>query len=139
VFPHIVPGYDAVGSLCSLLELLAVDGRTLSQVVAELPTSTMRSARIDCPWNRKGTVMRVLHERLADRELDLLDGVKARDERGTVHVIPDPQEPVVLAFAEGATQGLSETLLAEVSELVEAIVQGDDAERRTVEQASSSG
>ena len=66
-----------------------------------------------------------------------MDGVKAFDDRGWVQVLPDPDEPVVHVYAEGETSELSEELAAEVSASVEAIVQGDEAERRIVEQASS--
>ena len=81
--------------------------------------------------------MRLLNEQLASRRLDLLDGVKAYDERGWVQVLPDPDEPVVHLYAEGETPELSEELAAEVTTAVEAIVQGEEIERRTLEQASS--
>jgi mannose-1-phosphate guanylyltransferase/phosphomannomutase len=137
VFPDVVPGYDAVTALCKLLELLAPEERKLSTLVAELPRPTLVHRAVPCPWGRKGLVMRLLNEQLASRRLDLLDGVKAFDDRGWVQVLPDPDEPVVHLYAEGATPELSEELAAEVTTAVEAIVQGEEVERRTLEQASS--
>ena len=81
--------------------------------------------------------MRLVNEQLASRRLDLMDGVKAYDDRGWVQVLPDPDEPVVHVYAEGETPEASEELAAEVSAAVETFVQGDEIERRTVEQASS--
>jgi phosphomannomutase len=81
--------------------------------------------------------MRVLNEQLATRRLDLSDGVKAYDERGWVQVVPDPDEPVVQLYAEGETDELTTELADEVAVLVDSIVQGDDVEQRTLEQASS--
>jgi mannose-1-phosphate guanylyltransferase/phosphomannomutase len=137
VFPDVVPGYDAVTALAKILELLAPEEGPLSTLVAALPRPTILHRSIRCPWGRKGLVMRLLNEQLASRRLDLMDGVKAFDDRGWVQVLPDPDEPVVHVYAEGETPELSEELAAEVSASVEAIVQGDDAERRIVEQASS--
>jgi mannose-1-phosphate guanylyltransferase/phosphomannomutase len=137
VFPDVVPGYDAVTALCKLLELLAPEERPLSALVAELPRPTLIHRAVPCPWDRKGLVMRLLNEQLASRRLDLLDGVKAYDDRGWVQVLPDPDEPVVHLYAEGETPELSEELAAEVTTAVEAIVQGEEIERRTLEQASS--
>ncbi len=137
VFPDVVPGYDAVTALCKLLELLAPEERPLSALVAELPRPTLIHRAVPCPWDRKGLVMRLLNEQLASRRLDLLDGVKAYDDRGWVQVLPDPDEPVVHLYAEGKTPELSEELAAEVTTAVEAIVQGEEIERRTLEQASS--
>jgi mannose-1-phosphate guanylyltransferase/phosphomannomutase len=137
VFPDVVPGYDAATALCKLLELLAPEKRPLSALVAELPRPTLIHRAVRCPWGRKGLVMRLLNEQLAMRRLDLMDGVKAFDERGWVQALPDPDEPLVHVYAEGETDALSEELANEVLVAVEAIVQGDETERRTLEQASS--
>ena len=134
---YVVPGYDAVTALCKVLELLAPEQEALSSLVAALPRPTLVHRAVPCPWGRKGLVMRLLNEQLASRRLDLMDGVKAYDDRGWVQVLPDPDEPVVHLYAEGTTPELSEELASETSAAVEAIVQGDEAERRTLEQASS--
>ena len=137
VFPDIVPGYDAVASLCKLLELLVTAERPLSELVAELPQPTLVHRTLPCPWARKGLVMRVLNERLADREVDLLDGIKAFDERGWVQVLPDPHEPLVHIYAEAANGADSGELADELERQIELIVQGDGAPARTGEKASS--
>jgi mannose-1-phosphate guanylyltransferase/phosphomannomutase len=137
VFPDVVPGYDAVTALCKLLELLAEQDEPLSTLVASLPRSTLIHRALPCPWGRKGLVMRVLNENLATRRLDLLDGVKAYDDRGWVQALPDPAEPFVHVYAEGETEEVSDELADEVAAWVAAIVEGDEAPARTVEQASS--
>jgi mannose-1-phosphate guanylyltransferase/phosphomannomutase len=137
VFPDVVSGYDAVTALCKVLELLAVQNRSVSELVAELPRPTLVHRALPCPWGLKGLVMRVLNERLADRRLDLLDGVKAYDERGWVQVLPDPDEPLVHLYAEGVSEELTAELSGELAALVDSIVQGDGVEQRTLEQASS--
>jgi mannose-1-phosphate guanylyltransferase/phosphomannomutase len=137
VFPDVVPGYDAVTTLCKLLELLARQEVPLSELVAELPRPTLVHRELHCPWSRKGLVMRLVNEHLADRRLDLMDGVKAYDDRGWVQILPDPDEPLVHLYAEGATEELTGELADEVATFVEAVVQGDAVEGRTLEQASS--
>ncbi len=81
--------------------------------------------------------MRLLNERLAGRDLDLTDGIKLQDERGWSQVLPDPDEPLVHLYAEGATLQVSEELEHEVRELVEEIMQGDATAPRTSVEASS--
>jgi mannose-1-phosphate guanylyltransferase/phosphomannomutase len=127
VFPEFLPAYDAVASLCKLLELLAPAGRPLSELVAELPASTLVHRQVPCPWSLKGTVMRVLTERLRDREVDLLDGIKVFDERGWAQVLPDPDEPLVHIYAEGTTPEASAQLEAELRSMVEEIMQTEGA------------
>jgi mannose-1-phosphate guanylyltransferase/phosphomannomutase len=75
--------------------------------------------------------MRVLNERFADRETDVLDGIKVFDERGWVQVLPDPDEPVLHLYAEGETDEATAELERELRELVEDVVQGDGAAART--------
>jgi mannose-1-phosphate guanylyltransferase / phosphomannomutase len=125
VFPQFVPGYDAVASLCKLLELLAPIQRPLSELVSELPASTLVHRRLPCPWALKGLVMRVLAERLADRELELTDGIKVLDERGWAQVVPDPDEPIVHIYAEGESEEDSVELEGELRALIEDLLQAE--------------
>ena len=126
VFPKFLPGYDAVGSLCTLLELLARVQQPVSELVAGLPASHVRHRQIACPWAVKGLVMRVLAERLKDRELDLTDGIKVIDERGWVEVLPDPDEPLVHIYAEGGDEETSKELEAELRVLVDEAMSGQE-------------
>jgi mannose-1-phosphate guanylyltransferase / phosphomannomutase len=123
VFPDFLPAYDAMASLCNLLELLAPIDQPLSSLVAELPASTLVHRQLPCPWSQKGTVMRVLTERLKGRDLDLLDGIKVTDRRGWAQVLPDPDEPLVHIYAEGRDERASNELESELRQLVEEVLQ----------------
>jgi mannose-1-phosphate guanylyltransferase/phosphomannomutase len=123
VFPEFLPAYDAVASLCKLLELLAPVRRSVSELVADLPRPTLVHRQIPCPWALKGTVMRVLTERLRDRKVDLLDGIKVYEKRGWAQVLPDPDEPIVHIYAEGHTEDDSKALEAEFRQMVEEIME----------------
>jgi mannose-1-phosphate guanylyltransferase / phosphomannomutase len=126
-----MPGYDAVASLAKLLELLATVRRPISELVAELPTSTLVHHQLPCPWALKGLIMRVLNERMAGRDVDLTDGIKVFSDRGWAQVLPDPDEPLVHLYAEGETLEESEELADELREVIEEIEQGEAATART--------
>jgi mannose-1-phosphate guanylyltransferase/phosphomannomutase len=127
VFPEFLPAYDAIASLCNLLELLAPVRRPLSELVADLPAPTLVHRQLPCPWALKGVVMRVLTERLRDRRLDLLDGIKVFDERGWAEVLPDPDEPLIHIYAEGTTREQSKALEEEFRQMVEEIMASESA------------
>jgi mannose-1-phosphate guanylyltransferase / phosphomannomutase len=127
VFPEFLPAYDAIASLCKLLELLAPVRRPLSELVADLPRSTLVHRQVPCPWAMKGVVMRVMTERLRDRELDLTDGIKVFEERGWAQILPDPDEPLVHIYAEGRTEEESKELEAEFRGMVEEIMETEGA------------
>jgi len=126
VFPEFLPAYDSIAALCKLLELLAVVDRPLSELVAELPRPTLVHSEVPCPWALKGTVMRVLNERFADGQVDLLDGIKVFEERGWMQALPDPAEPLVHLYAEGATEERSAELERELRALVEGVLEGEE-------------
>jgi mannose-1-phosphate guanylyltransferase / phosphomannomutase len=127
VFPEFLPAYDAIASLCKLLELLAPVRRPLSELVAELPASTLVHRQLPCPWALKGVVMRVMTERLRDRKVDLLDGIKVYEKRGWAQVLPDPDEPLVHIYAEGRTEDDSKALEQEYRQMVEEIMETESA------------
>ena len=131
VFPEFLPAYDAVASLCKLLELLAPLGKPLSQLVSELPASNLVHRQIPCPWTFKGYVMRVLTERLKDRPVDLTDGIKVFDERGWAQVLPDPDEPVLHVYAEGRSAAESSELERELRGVIERVLQEEGEPART--------
>jgi mannose-1-phosphate guanylyltransferase/phosphomannomutase len=105
IFPRFLPGFDAIMSFGKLLELLAPHTRTLSEQIAELPSSTLVHKTVGCPWSLKGTVMRAVTERLQrdDKgEVSLLDGVKVFRDGGWAQILPDADEAVFHIYAEGA-------------------------------------
>ncbi|MGH3034059.1 MAG: sugar phosphate nucleotidyltransferase [Gaiellaceae bacterium] len=126
VFPDFLPAYDAMASLCKLLELLAPVRRPLSEIVAELPESTVVHRQVRCPWARKGAVMRILTERVKGKDVDVSDGIKVFEERGWAQVLPDPDEPLVHVYAEGRTPEEGAELEAEYLGLVEEAVAGEE-------------
>ncbi len=126
VFPEFLPAYDGVASLCKLLELLAPVDRPLSELVGGLPESTVIHRQVRCPWARKGTVMRILTEKMKGKKVDTLDGIKVFEQRGWAQVLPDPDEPLVHVYAEGNTPEDAASLEEEFLRLVEEIVAGGE-------------
>ncbi len=101
IFPAFLPAYDAVATLVNLLAMLAATGLRLSKVAAGSPAVHIAHERVVTPWEQKGMVMRILVERIKDRELVLVDGVKVLHEDGWALVLPDPEEPFTHVWAEG--------------------------------------
>ena len=82
--------------------------------------------------------MRLLNEQLASRRLDLMDGVKAYDERGWVQVLPDPDEPARPPLRRGRDRRSSRTeLAAEIDGVSRRSCRETSSSERTLEQASS--
>jgi mannose-1-phosphate guanylyltransferase/phosphomannomutase len=131
VFPEFLPAYDAIASLCKLLELLAPVERPLSELVGELPRPTLLHKQVACSWALKGLVMRVLNERFSDANVDLLDGIKIFDDRGWVQVLPDPDEPLIHIYAEGESEEVSGELEAELRRIISDVIEREEIVARS--------
>jgi mannose-1-phosphate guanylyltransferase/phosphomannomutase len=131
VFPDVLPAYDAIASLCKLLELLAPVHRPLSELVAELPRPTLLHRQVQCSWALKGMVMRVLNERFSDANVDLLDGIKIFDDRGWVQVLPDPDEPLIHIYAEGESEEASGEIEEELRRTIVDVIEREEVVART--------
>jgi mannose-1-phosphate guanylyltransferase/phosphomannomutase len=103
IFPVIHPTFDAMFSLVKLLELLSDAHTTLDQLVADLPAWHVQETAVDCPWDRRGRVMRMLGEQYRDRRMRAPDGIKIQLGDEWVLIVPDPDEPQFHIVAEGGT------------------------------------
>jgi mannose-1-phosphate guanylyltransferase/phosphomannomutase len=103
IFPAFIPAYDAVAALVETLGLLATTGVRLSALVARLPVPRLAHESVVTPWEKKGTVMRMVMEWSKDREVLLVDGVKILYEDGWALIFPDPEEPLTHVWVEAAS------------------------------------
>jgi mannose-1-phosphate guanylyltransferase / phosphomannomutase len=103
IFPAFLPAYDAVAALVETLGLLGTTGMRLSALVARLPVPRVAHESVVTPWEKKGTVMRMVMDWSKDREVLLVDGVKILYDDGWALVFPDPEEPLTHIWSEAAS------------------------------------
>ncbi|MBL8087793.1 MAG: NTP transferase domain-containing protein [Chthonomonas sp.] len=111
IFPSLHPGFDAMFALANLVLMLERAETTLRDVVAGLPAFHVKYQQVRCPWESKGTIMRVLTESQHPDQMELVDGVKLLQPGGWALVLPDSFEPVFHIFAEGETDEMSQEYL----------------------------
>jgi mannose-1-phosphate guanylyltransferase / phosphomannomutase len=122
VVPGFMPAFDATATFVSLLDMLAVTDRPLSEVVNGLPEAFMVTREVVTPWEQKGAVMRVLVEQAKTHEIDLVDGVRIHHPDGWALVLPDPDQPTTSVTAEGTDRATAERLADEYVRRIEQLV-----------------
>lgn len=123
IFPQFLPAHDALMSMGKVLELLALSGKSLSELVAEIPDTTLLHQSKSCPWSMKGLAMREISESIADdEEVSRLDGIKVFHEEGWAQVLPSPDEPIFEIYAEGDTMEDSKALLERYAAKLDQII-----------------
>jgi mannose-1-phosphate guanylyltransferase/phosphomannomutase len=118
LFPGYYPIADGIFAVVKLMELLTLNGTTLSQVVRALPRSYLSQARVPCRWELKGKVMRLLNQQYADRRLDQIEGVRIELGDEWVLILPDPDGPFFHVIAEGISDEQARILAEKYAGLV---------------------
>ncbi len=80
IFPEFHPAFDGLFAFAKLLEMLALQNTTLSEVRGMLPAYFMASETVSCPWEVKGRIMRVLTAESEGTRTELVDGIKTYGE-----------------------------------------------------------
>jgi mannose-1-phosphate guanylyltransferase/phosphomannomutase len=111
VFPEFQAAIDGLMATVKLLEFLAIQQISLAEIVAGLPAFHVSHREVPCPWEAKGTVMRLLNQQYKDRRAELIDGIKILLGEGEwVLVLPDPDYAKFHVYAEGRTDSEAEEL-----------------------------
>ncbi|HET8567738.1 MAG TPA: sugar phosphate nucleotidyltransferase [Candidatus Limnocylindria bacterium] len=100
IFPEFHPWFDGMFAVVKLIELLVRAGRPLSEIVDATPFPHVVRMKVDCPWEAKGRVMRVLAQEPATERTRQVDGVKHVFGDEWVLVLPDVDQPLFNVWAE---------------------------------------
>jgi mannose-1-phosphate guanylyltransferase/phosphomannomutase len=118
IFPHFMPAYDALLSLCKLVEMRVKAGESLSSLIDSLPKCHLAQRNIFCSWDHRGPVMRSLAEGAKGKDVDFLDGLKIFAQDGWVLIVPDPEELVLKIYAESGSHKKAEQQIVKIVDLI---------------------
>jgi mannose-1-phosphate guanylyltransferase/phosphomannomutase len=127
IVPDFHPGFDGMMAVARLLEYLGQMDVRLSDVVGEVPPYFLAAEEVACPWDRKGRVMRVLHERAGrsnareSRDGQQIDGVRFDLGEEWALVLPDPFRPVFHIHAESSSREHAAALAEKYAEVVRSV------------------
>jgi phosphomannomutase len=102
-----------------VLQLLADTGKTLSKLVAELPSYTIVKDKYALPRDRLPALNATLEARWPDAAPNRLDGLRLDWPDRWVHVRPSNTEPIVRVIAEAPNSGDAQKLCKEVGVMLQ--------------------
>jgi mannose-1-phosphate guanylyltransferase/phosphomannomutase len=134
IFPRLHPGFDAMFCIAKLVELLTVQGRSLGQILTELPRIAHRSLTLRGPWSVKGSLMRHLVEISPTDRLELIDGVKILGDNPNdwVLILPDAGEPLVHLFGNSQSRDWLDHTLADYQSHVQQFITNAQDSKETL-------
>jgi mannose-1-phosphate guanylyltransferase/phosphomannomutase len=123
VFPELQPAFDGMLATVKLLELLASFQMNLAEVVDDLPAYYMSRTTVNCPWEHKGKVMRILSEQYRERRTRPIDGIKIDLGKEWVLVLPDADRPLFHVVAESVSSEQAQALAEKYARVVSGLQQ----------------
>lgn len=124
IFPQFHYSFDGLMASVKLLEWMATQGVRLSDVVASLPPFYVSETEVACPWESKGKVMRILHERERSRgnTQRQIEGLMIQDnDHEWTLILPDSDRPIFHIYSESTSPEHARTLSERYAEVVRSL------------------
>ncbi|MCL5036059.1 MAG: DUF5752 family protein [Chloroflexi bacterium] len=121
-FSEFQPAFDGMFSFVKLLELMSGSGLSLGTAREMIPDFHMLESSAECPWQKKGLVMRRLVEENRGHPMEMVEGIKVFYDGGWALTIPDPKEPLIHIWSEADSEQKVKELMAHMEGLINKIV-----------------
>ena len=119
IFPRFHPSFDGLFATVRLLELLVTAKQSLAEVVDQTPAVHLARLQVDCPWEQKGRVMRMLAQDPQTERTRQVDGVKHQNDGEWILVLPDADRPLFNVYAEAKDDDRASVLVHEYADRLE--------------------
>lgn len=122
--PRIVNGRDSLVGMAYVLQLMASTGKTLSQLVADIPKYEIVKNKFECRREDANKVVEALKKQFASEKVDTQDGIRIDwdADRTWVHARPSNTEPIMRIIAEAPDRAIAEEKIAQVQSVVQHVL-----------------
>jgi phosphomannomutase len=118
---RIVPGRDSLVGMAYVLQLMSQTGKTISQLVEEIPRYQIIKSKFECRREDAERAVEALKAHFASEKVDTQDGIRIdwEVERSWVHARPSNTEPIMRIIAEAPDAAIAEARIAQVRAIVD--------------------
>jgi phosphomannomutase/phosphoglucomutase len=114
---------DGAMTTALILDIMAKTGKKLSKLIAEQPQYFIEKGKIECPEDKKETVLKKLLEQVKGANLSTIDGVKIWfEDKSAILVRPSGTEPAYRLYAEAKNQDKASKLIKDYAIKLEEIL-----------------
>jgi phosphomannomutase/phosphoglucomutase len=126
IFPEMQYCRDSAMSIAKIMEIMAKNNKTLSELIDEIPKYEVHKTKMPCPDDKKEMVMKTLAEQTKDDpsvlEVDETDGVKLYLNDGWVLMRPSGTEPIFRVYSESKDKSRAEEIALTYKKMAEEII-----------------
>ncbi len=118
--PRIAPVRNSLVGAALILEMMAVRGRRLSELKAELPVYSMVKDKVPLGTVPPGEVLQAAQREFVGARVDQRDGLYLAWDDGWLHVRASNTEPILRVIAEATTEQAAKARVARIKALASA-------------------
>ena len=118
---RIGPVRDSLISIAIILQLCAETGKTISQLVAEIPAYQMTKQKFDADKEQAQAVIEKVKKTYKKAEINEADGCRLDFEDGWVHLRTSNTEPIMRLIAEFKDEDAAEPCLKKITGIIKKI------------------
>lgn len=125
IFPDFQYCRDSTMSILKIMEIIATEEKSLSELISEIPHYDLFKTKVACPNNTKEIVLKQMQkniDKMTSIKIDKTDGLKMYFKEGWVLVRPSGTEPIIRIYAESDNPKKAENLAFDFIEKIEKIV-----------------
>ncbi len=112
---------DSLTAMVLVLQLMGSTGKSISQLVTEIPSYTMIKTKFECSKERIARVLQAVKDKYRDSKINDVDGVRVDLPDGWAHIRGSNTEPIIRIIAEAVTPQRADALVAEMKAVMDAV------------------
>ena len=111
ILPVILPCRDSIAAMMIVLEYMARERKTLSEILADIPRYEIIKKAIDCSSEEARMVIREFEEKYSSEKINTLDGIKIDFKDAWAHIRPSNTESIMRIIVEAKTLAKAQRLI----------------------------
>ena len=119
---RIVPGRDSLVGMAYVLQLMAATGKSIAQLVAEIPKYEIVKTKFECRREDADRAVAEIKRAFAHEQVDTQDGIRIDWPDAWVHARPSNTEPIMRIIAEAPDKTSAEKRIAAIQEVVKRVL-----------------
>ena len=120
--PRVVPVRDSLVAIALVLQLLAEERKSLSEIVASMPRYAMIKQKFECSKEKTAEVLEAVRSQFSGERINDLDGVRIDWPEGWIHVRASNTEPIIRIIAEARDARTAQSLVDRVRKTTDPII-----------------
>ena len=118
IYPRINFARDSLVGIALVLHLLAESGKSITELLNDIPRYSIVKEKMACPSDRIATALRLVRQEFAGFPMDTRDGVKVTTPDGWVLVRGSNTEPIIRIVAEAKSEAQAREMVTKVAQVI---------------------